>query len=213
MKKTVLLVCGLALVLLFKMPTGAAVIPLTDAFATGLGIGDYGNVTLTEVGGKVQFDIILDTSSLGSDADIFLVYFNTVDQKVGLNIASSTPSGSLSYSFNNSDEFYKADGDGYFDGVVDFGSGTPWYNSASFSLGADSHLNIDDFLVGSVGGEKGSFQLAIHVQSTATTSGSEFIGGNAVPIPGAVWLLGSGIICIAGVRRKYRGRSNLHDSK
>lgn len=55
--------------------------------------------------------------------------------------------------------------------------------------------------------------FAFHVGSTGTTSGS---GNNklvmavhdgdigAIPIPGAVWLLGSGLIGIVGIRRKFK---------
>lgn len=38
----------------------------------------------------------------------------------------------------------------------------------------------------------------------ANTFGSMNTGQSAVPIPGAVWLLGSGLIGIVGIRRRYR---------
>jgi hypothetical protein len=30
---------------------------------------------------------------------------------------------------------------------------------------------------------------------------------NAIPIPGAVWLLGSGLVALVGLRKKFRGKN------
>jgi hypothetical protein len=59
----------------------------------------------------------------------------------------------------------------------------------------------------SSGGSKGAYTVAIHAQTTSLSpppTDSEFIGGNLVPIPGAVWLLGSGLLGLIGFRRKFQ---------
>jgi len=43
----------------------------------------------------------------------------------------------------------------------------------------------------------------VRIYSPVNTNNQEFMG--AVPIPGAVWLLGSGLVGLIGIRRKYFG--------
>lgn len=70
-------------------------------------------------------------------------------------------------------------------------SGDPSVTSAT--------LDIDDFAVG------GSVPFYLDGQTTGAVIGlSGTINFTVVPIPGAMWLLGSGLIGLAGLRIRYR---------
>jgi hypothetical protein len=40
--------------------------------------------------------------------------------------------------------------------------------------------------------------------ATGTNAPTLVINTAAIPIPGAVWLLGSGLVCLMGVRKKFK---------
>ena len=171
--------------------------------------GSYGTIVLTDLGTDIFFSVkgtAPDGEDLGTDPDLQFFYFNTTTDVSGLTFSTQnpiSPAGTLNYSFDTSSNFYKPDGDGYFDGVVDFGDGGTKLSSISFALSADNPLDISDFIAGSVGGNKGSFIFAAHWQNTDTPAESEFVG-SPVPIPGAIWLLWSGLIGLVGVRNKFK---------
>jgi hypothetical protein len=167
-------------------------------------IGSYGTVNFIDIGNDIVFTITFG-SDLGTNPDLHEFYFNTTDDIAGLSIDIQTPTspiGSLDYQYNTNSNSHRPDGDGYFDGVIEFGSGDPVLNSIIFTLTADTPLDINNFIAQSVGGNKGAFTFAAHWQNTNTSAGSEFVGGNPVPLPGALCFLGSGIIGLAGLRSK-----------
>jgi hypothetical protein len=49
------------------------------------------------------------------------------------------------------------------------------------------------------------FVLITEGSSPVTILGSGGSGGSSVPIPGAVWLLGSGLLGLIGLKRKFLG--------
>jgi hypothetical protein len=170
--------------------------------------GDYGAVEVTQNGDDVKF-VVTAGPDLGGVADLQWLYLNTASEIAGLSLFSqdpATPAGTLNYDFNTSNTYYKADGDGFFDAVVDFGSGSPTLHGVEFLLSATNYLSADQFLAQSVGGDKGAFTIAAHWQNTMTDEGSEFVGGNPIPIPAAAWLLGSGLLGLIGFRR-YNNKS------
>jgi hypothetical protein len=169
--------------------------------------GDYGTVEVTQNGDKVKF-AITPGSDLGTNPDLHWLYLNTTSTDLGgLSLSSqdpATPLGKAKYSIDK----FKADGAGYFDALIDFGPGSPKLGGVEFLLGrtdADP-LNVDEFLAQSTDSAKGKFTIAAHWQNTLTDEGSEFVGGNAIPIPAAAWLLGSGLLGLIGFRR-YNNKS------
>jgi hypothetical protein len=106
-------------------------------------------------------------------------------------------------------QFYVGRGDTFYvDGTWDIGADTDWTTHTAV-------LNSANFTPWT-GGPNGSLALADVLQaptemgiffSGATASGSgnfDVDNFGTVPIPGALWLLGSGLIGIVGVRRKLR---------
>ena len=194
---------------------------------------DYGTVTLTQgdfnADGYTDVQFIVDVrpeagGAGGADADLHLFYFNMDPNDAALSI-SGQDIETISIDFTARNNKHKADGDGYFDVVLDFGTGSDTViQLTSFIVSlVDTDLLIENFAddttaTQSVGGNKGGFTTAVHIQSTSTDPGSEFVGGNGleefeplnsqieiVPLPGSLLLLGGGVFGLAGIRRA-RGR-------
>jgi hypothetical protein len=109
-----------------------------------------------------------------------------------------------------SPDAYKADGAGYFDFLIQFPTaaadrfeGTEYITFELFGAGLTA-ASFDYFSTSSANGE---WQAAAHIQNISDPEGSTWIagtGGSEVPVPGAVWLLGSGLIGLVGLRRKFK---------
>ena len=53
--------------------------------------------------------------------------------------------------------------------------------------------------------QTGIIELELPEGAAFTSASGVFLTGNVVPIPSAVWLLGSGLIGLAGIRRRFSG--------
>jgi hypothetical protein len=194
----------------FAAPVDSLSIPLNVAFGNydPARIADFGTVEISQTQGtKVQFTISgLSSGAGGDNTDLYKFYFNTTRDIEFLKIDSIDPSGRLDYEFDNNDPLFKADGSGFFDGVIDWSSGNPQVDHAEFvfsTLTGDS-IFVNDFLAWSTESDKGMFLVAALLQSTDFDPdgiiNSEFVGG--VPIPGTLLLFGSGLIGMVGLGRK-----------
>jgi hypothetical protein len=101
----------------------------------------------------------------------------------------------------------KADGDGYYDGKIQY-TGNNFLGhgqTLSFELGIPNEdLGIADFQLHSLpGGGTGTYIMATHIQSLPLDGSSVWVGTlTPVPLPAAALLFGSGLLGLAGSLRK-----------
>jgi hypothetical protein len=195
--------------LLAAGPAGAVSFPLNVEFDGPL-LGSFGNVEVTEVAGDLQFEITLNTATLGGGADLHELYFNLVGPETGLAISTDDdPTTDYALLFAPS----PAGGAGSSFGFgVDFGSGAGGpgngvLQTASFVLSADGALTIADLLLpsGLAPGKGIEVYLAAHIQGTSLVGGvdSETVG-NLVPEPSTMGLLALGLFGLSVAGRRPR---------
>jgi hypothetical protein len=160
----------------------------------------YGSVTVSDdTANQLDFEITLDTTKLGANADVhqfgFMLDFDGATLVTGGQALGLTTDAMI------------AGRNSTFDYVVDFGTGTPTINPASFSItGSGLSLAALETAGLSQQNDKDDWQFGAHVQSTSTEGGSEAIGGVYEPVsePAALLLLGLGL---AGFALRSRSRS------
>ena len=204
-------------ILFFALITFSSIGPISAAFASTVTIplnvafsnyepplvADFGTVEISQSGNNVQFEVTgLSSGAGGSGTDLQWLYFNTASNLAGLTIELSSAVASLFYSFDNTESLFKADGAGYFDGFLDFGFGAPQLDMVTVILRATNPITVNDFFALSTPSSKGEYTLAAHLQGTNTGFDSEFVGGNPIPVPGTLLLLGSGLLGLGVIKRK-----------
>ena len=217
MKKKLLGFIILAVIMICPLRARALIIDLDTAFSN-FAPGDdgynaeYGSVAIEDMGNDLKFTITVNTDVSGILADIQYFYFNS---NIEIESADVTLTGSdivaSSVDYNSTDSSHRPDGDGFFDIFLDFGAGVGEFGplqETSFLLQmAGVDLGIEDVLKQSYGhNQKGHYTVAAHFQTTSTTAGSEFLGGNPpvdpIPEPATCLLLLSGLIGMIGVKKK-----------
>ncbi len=171
----------------------------------------------TDVTGGVQLVI---TSNLASGENIDAgkaLYFNfnpskdSILQDLSFNLTGDRNFNQQAVVSTGADGF-KADGDGYYDIIFSFTPSTMAFTtgeSQTYKITTSSgNISASDFTsyLSSHGGGNGSWLAAAHVQNTtAGGRGSAWVGGTVTvaqtPLPAAAWLLGSGLLALAGIKR------------
>ena len=234
LKRKLIVLLAVAAVLLLPLAAQALIIPLSTEFAIPAGPGNYGQVTLTDLGTDVQFSITYPAppgpGSMGTDADLQYFLFN-INPNPGSGGLPGTALSSLSITgtyVQGVSYSQKADGDGTFDYQVDFGNGAspatvPFpLQTASFIVSLTGYdLSIANFADGTANtksavepGNGTTWTVAAHWQNVPYDGADSFwVGGNPgagppppIPVPPSVWLLGSGLVGLGllGWRRKSK---------
>lgn len=208
--------CGLFLTLISSFVSAAALtFDFVQEFSGGQAPGgtspwltaEFNDATATA--GDVRLTI--SASGLATGENVLQTYFN-LDPLLDPNNLSFTYIGASSTgpSFTGSStgaDSLKADGDGKYDFLFDFPSGSGFDAGESVVIDISSTETINafsfNFLSAPAGGH-GPFLAAAHIQNTtgAGTGGSGWIAPAPIPVPAAIWLFGSGLIGLAGVARR-----------
>jgi hypothetical protein len=133
-------------------------------------------------------------------------YFNFSGDPTTLDFSYDSAADVEAASIDKGSDAYKADGDGFFDIRFVFDNGDFGEGEESVYLITGTGITADSFdLFSAPGGGNGSWNTAAHVGGIGPCDQySGWIGGSSVPIPGAVWLLGSGLIGLVGFRKKLK---------
>jgi len=166
--------------------------------------GVSGSVTLT-----------MSVASTVNLADVTAMYFNldpSLDPTaLSFNRDSGSGPSTGDTTISTGVDAFKADGDGLYDILFDFPP-PPGADAAKFNAGEDlvytivgtSLLTANSFNIWSEpgpGDTAGPYLSVARFQSTGSNAeGSDWVG--AVPIPAAVWLFGSGLLCLVGLNRR-----------
>lgn len=216
-----ILVKGLAIVALALAavtPAKALTLGLDYAFS-GFGIpgnpGPWGTAEFTDVAGGVQLK--LTATGLTGGEFFSAWYFNLTPPKppTGLQFTEVSNSDVSGYSYATGFNQFKADGDGFFDIVIEFAqSGAGRFgagDSLTFLLTGIPGLKAEDFNTTSTGGPVAGFYTAAHFQATegngqslwvADAPGDDGNTGGPVPEPSTYLVLASFIGMAVYLKRR-----------
>lgn len=185
---------------------------------SGTAPAGYLTANFTDIAGGVQLVI---TSNLAAGENIDpnkALYFNmNPSQNAILQNLTFRLTGNANFNqqatVNTGDNKFKADGDGYYDILFSYNHSTNAFTTGQsqtyFITASSGSIRASDFTnyLSYPGGGTGTWLAAAHVQNTPLGgSGSAWVGGTVTPtpIPAAALLFGSGLMGLAGIRRKMK---------
>jgi hypothetical protein len=205
MKKNIILISSMLLVLLISVNASAVSIPL-NVNNIGLSGGPWGLVTLTQDGlYEVDFSVDAYPSAFDGTLSNFGIQVFGFNENTAATLAVGAPTGwSVSYNGN-------LDGFGTFN-IVESGTGSTRQDPLSFSVTSPSPISESNFNVLNVAGYSFAAHIAdFTIQGSEVTSGWFSNGpsngngnGHGVPEASTLLLLGSGLIGLWGLRRKFK---------
>lgn len=176
----------------------------------------YLQANFTDVAGGVQL-VITSNLTAGENLDpgkaLYLNFnpaLNNLLSKLTFTLQGNT-NFSQAAGVQTGANAFKADGDGYYDIMFTYNPSTKAFTSGQSQTylitSAGGVIHAGDFtqFYSSPGGGAGTWLAAIHVQNTPSGGGSSgWVAGTGspVPIPGAVWLLGTGLAGLGVFRNR-----------
>jgi hypothetical protein len=218
MNNKTLLGLGMAVAALLQFNASALEFGMTGEFSNGTaptGPTPWASVNITDDGKDVLVSLsIAQGNDIGKLTSWYLNYVDTRDVS-RLQINGIDTAAVQTWSANTGINAFKADGDGTYDIRFNFAkkgnvfeSGESLQFRISSTDGTD--LNPEDFDNLSVGGAKGSFHTAAHVQALSDGN-SGWVGDPRTPpvndVPDGSWtvtLLGMSVVTVEFLRRKFR---------
>lgn len=199
---------ALAAAMALASPSSALTVSLDTEFDTGT-VGPHATLTLTEVGGAIDFVLSLvgpPATDLGPGADLREFYFNLVGAPTGVAI-SNTNAPHTAYVLSTNPSVGGGAGSSFEYGVS-FGNGASTRGNgvlklASFRISAAGPLTIASLAQTSSTSQGIVVNFAAHVQGTSfvTGSDSETVGG-VIPEPTTALLLSTGLLGLAFAGRR-----------
>lgn len=168
--------------------------------------GDFGTVTVTETGGDLQFTITAGPD-LGQNMDLQEFYFNLVGSFTGLTVSSTDPQAGRAYRFGMPATVI-GNGNFSFDADVNFGNGSDSSGNGVLPVATFILSAVEDLTLAAIMETSNGTTVPVPVLFAARFQGTSEGGmggitvGAPVPLPGAVWLMGSALLGFPLLRRR-----------